>query len=477
MWQPVLTISGYILGILGLVMLVPVGFEVSIGGRLWSPFMTSALLSFFFGFSLFLSNYTKFERINLKQAYLITTVSWILVCAFSAVPFLLYGSAIHVADALFESMAGLTGTSATIMTDVEALPPAILLWRSLLNGIGGLGIVIFAVALLPFLEIGGMQIFQRENSDSSDKFMPKFSYIAKRIVAVYLFLISLCCVVYILCGMSVFDAVNQAMSVIGTGGFSTKNNSIAGFNSVWIELATMVFMICGALPMTFYVLLMRGGDADKNRQVRSFFKIILFVGLCLTFYVYATTDYTLLSSLRYCFFTAISLVTTTGLASCNFLQWGVWTTAMVLFLSLIGGCTGSTGGSIKILRWQVIYAFLRKYLLSAIEPHRVIPIKIGSLNVSEKVTMSVFVYLFSFLICLGFFSFVVSLCGVDFSTAFAAVMACITNVGLGAVDAIGPEGNFAFFSANLKMLFVFIMFLGRLEVITVLVLFSKSFWR
>lgn len=229
--------------------------------------------------------------------------------------------------------------------------------------------------------------------------------------------------------------------------------------------------------MTFYVLLMRGGDADKNRQVRSFFKIILFVGLCLTFYVYATTDYTLLSSLRYCFFTAISLVTTTGLASCNFLQWGVWTTAMVLFLSLIGGCTGSTGGSIKILRWQVIYAFLRKYLLSAIEPHRVIPIKIGSLNVSEKVTMSVFVYLFSFLICLGFFSFVVSLCGVDFSTAFAAVMACITNVGLGAVDAIGPEGNFAFFSANLKMLFVFIMFLGRLEVITVLVLFSKSFWR
>lgn len=477
MWQPVLTISGYILGILGLVMLIPAGFEVSVGGRLWSPFMVSALLAFFFGFSLFLSNYTKFERINLKQAYLVTTVSWLLVCAFSAIPFLLYGSATGVADAFFESMAGLTGTSATIMTDVEALPPAILLWRSLLNGIGGLGIVIFAVALLPFLGIGGMQIFQRENSDSSDKFMPKFSYIAKRIVAVYLFLIAICCVVYILCGMSVFDAVNQAMSVIGTGGFSTKNNSIAGFNSVWIELATMFFMLCGALPMTFYVLLIRGGEVDKNKQVRSFLKIAFAVGLCLSVYVYATTDYKLLTALRYCFFTAISLVTTTGLASCDFLQWGSWTTAMVLFLSLIGGCTGSTGGSIKVLRWQVIYAFLRKYILSAIEPHRVIPMKIGTLNVSEKVTMSVFVYLFSFLISLGVFSFIVSLSGIDFTTAFAAVMACITNVGLGAVDVIGPEGNFAFFSANLKLLFVFVMFLGRLEVITVLVLFSKSFWR
>ncbi len=477
MWQPVLTISGYILGILGLVMLIPAGLDISQTGVEWSPFLTSAICSMFLGFSLFLSNYTKFERINLKQAYLVTVVSWLLVGVLSAMPFYLSGVVQNKTDAFFEAFSGLTGTGATIISDVEALPSAILLWRSLLNGLGGLGIVIFAVALLPFLGIGGMQIFQRENSDSNDKFMPRFSYIAKRIVMVYLLLIAVCGGAYVLCGMGFFDAFNHAVSVIGTGGFSTKNASIGAFDSRLIDFVTMIFMLTGALPMTFYILLSRGLPADRNRQVRTFLKFALYVGLVLGAFLYVRSDYSLFYAMWNGMFTTIALVTTTGLATVDYTQWGVWMTAVVLLLSLSGGCTGSTCGSIKILRWQVVYAFLRKYLLSVVETNRVVSMKIGAVNVSEKVSMSVFVYLLSFMISLLLLTLLVSATGIDFQTSISAVLACITNVGVGAIDVIGPHGNYAFFAPQVKWILMFTMFLGRLEVITVLVLFSASFWR
>lgn len=477
MWQPVFMISGYILGILGIIMLIPAGFDVSQTGADWSPFLSSAMVAVFFGFALFLSNYTKIERITLKQGYLITVVSWFLGCLFSAVPFWLYLGAKTGIDGFFEAVSGITGTGATIMDDVESLPAAVLLWRSLLNYIGGLGIVIFAVALLPFLGIGGMQIFQHENSDSNDKFMPKFSYIAKRIVFVYLLLWGMACGCLFLCGMNWFDAANHAMSAIGTGGFSTKNGSIGAFDSFAIELCTMIFMLAGALPMTFYILFWRRLEADKNHQIRSFFKVIAVAAIAVSGYLYATSEYSLWYALRYGFFTVISIITTTGLTSCDYITWGVWVTAVILFLSLIGSCTGSTGGSIKILRWQVIYAFLRKYLLSAIEPNRVIPLKIGKVNMSEKVTMSVFVYVFSFLICLAVLVLAVSACGLDLKTAIAVVTACIGNVGVGAVEVIGPSGNYAFLPDSVKFILCFAMLLGRLEVISILVIFSKSFWR
>lgn len=475
MWQPVLMICGYALSVLGIIMLVPAGLDMTSAD--WSPFLTASLISMFFGFSLFLSNYSKIERITLKQGYLITATCWISVCLFAALPFWFHHSVDSVIDAVFEATSGITGTGATIMSDVEALPQSVLLWRSLLNYIGGLGIVIFAVALLPFLGIGGMQIFQHENSDSNDKFMPKFSYIAKRIVIVYLVLTGMAAGALYLCGMGVFDAVNHAMSAIGTGGFSTKNHSIASFNSFSIELVIMLFMLVGALPMTFYILLYRRTNPDRNRQVREFLKAILIIGVIFCTYMYLSSDHSLWYALRYGFFTVIAIMTTTGLTSCDYTAWGAWVPAVILLLSLTGGCTGSTTGSIKIFRWQVIYAFLRKYTISAVEPNRVTLLKIGAINMPERVTMSVFVYVFAFMISLLGLTVIVSACGLNLHTALSAVTACITNVGVGAVDVIGPEGNYAFFSAAVKSLLCFAMLLGRLEIITILVVFSKSFWR
>lgn len=477
MWQPVLMISGYILGILGLIMLIPAGLDIFGQGVDWSPFLSSAMIVIFFGFALFLSNYTKIENITLKQGYLITAVSWISVCLFSAIPFWFHHSVDSHIDAIFEAVSGITGTGATIMSDVENLPHSILLWRSLLNYIGGLGIVIFAVALLPFLGIGGMQIFQHENSDSNDKFMPKFSYIAKRIVVVYLILTAVAAGTLFLCGMPSFDAINHAMSAIGTGGFSTKNNSIGFYNSVSIEIFTMVFMLMGALPMTFYILLYRRSNPDRNKQVRVFLKMVAAYAFCLGCYLFFSSDYSLGYVIRHSLFTVIAIVTTTGLSSCDYTQWGIWVAAVILFLSLTGGCTGSTAGSIKIFRWQVIYAFLRKYLLSAIEPNRVILMKIGAVNMPEKATMSVFVYVFSFIISLIGITLLVSTCGLDLRTALSAVTACITNVGVGAISTIGPNGNYAFLSDTVKSILCFTMLLGRLEIITILVVLTKSFWR
>ena len=236
-------------------------------------------------------------------------------------------------------------------------------------------------------------------------------------------------------------------------------------------------MLAGALPMTFYILLARRKNPDRNGQVRMFLKTTLVFSLLMSGYLYYVSDFSLLSSLRQSFFTVIAIVTTTGLTANDYTQWGIWVTAAILLLSLTGGCTGSTSGSIKIFRWQVIKAFLRKYFLSAIEPNRVIPLKIGQINMPEKVTMSVFVYIFSFLISMAVLTILVSACGIDFRTSVAAVTACITNVGVGAVEVIGPSGNYAFFSNEIKAILCFAMLLGRLEIITIIVVFSKSFWR
>ena len=276
--------------------------------------------------------------------------------------------------------------------------------------------------------------------------------------------------------MNWFDAVNHAMSAIGTGGFSTKNNSIAFYNSPKIEWAIMIFMLAGSLPMTFYILLFRRGNADKYNQISVFLKTVLFCSLGVGIYLFIHSQYDLFSALRYGFFSVIATITTTGLSAVDYTDWGVWSTSVFLLLSFCGGCTGSTCGSVKIFRWQTIYAFLRKYLISAVEPHRVVPLKIGNVNASEKITTSVFVYVFSFILSLVGISLIISLLGVNFQTAISATVACITNVGVGSIGIIGPSGNYAFFEPSIKAILAFAMLLGRLEIITVLVILTRSFW-
>ncbi len=479
MWQPIFMINGCLVGIMGLLMLVPAFFVFYENQGKWSPFFGSSLILIFIGFLMYLSNRVEIKKITLQQGYLLTVCTWFSLTFLAMLPFVLSGATLNFADALFEAASGISTTGATIMADVESQSRSILLWRSMLNAMGGVGVVIFAVAMLPFLGIGGMQIFHRENSDINDKILPKFSYIAKEIILIYVSLGVLCTVCLYLSGMSWFDAVNHAMTSVATGGFSTKNASIGSFDSLQIEVVLSIFMILGAIPMTFYIILVQHRDFHslRSEQVIFFLKTLVFYILGTTLWLYFSGKYDFAGALRYSSFNIISIVTTTGYASTDYMLWGNLAYTLFIIFALTGGCTGSTSGSVKIFRWQVIIAYLQKSLRTAIEPNRVLPIKVGNINIDNGIVASVIFFMSAYIFCLLILTVLVAVTGVDFATAVGSVVACITNSGPGIGEVVGPAGNFSSLPDFAKYVLSFAMLLGRLDILTVLVVFTRSFWR
>lgn len=479
MWQPVLMIDGFILSVLGLTMLIPAAFDIYEQKLLQSPFLTASFVTIFIGMTLFLASKVRINRISLKQGYLVTCACWLSVAVFASIPFYLYGIGGNISSALFEGTSGITGTGATVVFDVEALPRSVLIWRSILNGLGGIGNIIFAVAMLPFLGIGGMQIFQRENADTGDKFMPRFVDMAKWIIVVYLCLVMLCAVLLHWCGMGWYDAVNHALSAVATGGFSTKNDSIAYFDSATIETVISLFMIIGSLPITFYIILLRNHEIEPFRfgQAKQFLQTVLLLVLLIALWLSLKNDVPFLTSLRWSSFNIISVITTTGFASTDFLSWGIWTAVFFSLLSLHGGCIGSTTGSVKTMRWQVLFSYIHKVIASAVNPNRVVPVKVGEVPVADKVVISVLVYILLFFITIAICAISLNFMGYDFTTSLSAAIASITNTGPGIATEIGIAGNYAFFSPMAKLLLCAAMMFGRLEILTLLVVFTPSFWK
>lgn len=479
MWQPILMIDGYLMSIIGISMLIPAAYDMYLTHTQWSSFASSSAISLFLGMMLFLTNRMPIGKITLRQGYLITVISWLSLVMMAAIPLWMSGSFNSFINAFFEAMSGLTSAGGTVLNDIEKTPQPVLLWRSMLNGLGGIGIVIFAVALLPYLGIGGMQIFQRENSDSDDKFMPKFSYIAKRIIVLYLFLLVACILSFKGAGMNWFDAVNHGLTTTSTGGFSTKNASFGAFHSVRIEMIAVIFMLLSSLPMTFYIVLWQSKDfhSSRNIQVIAFFKIVaIYTGVVALFLIF-NNKMDILEALRYALFNIVSIVTTSGFSSTDYLQWGAWSGTFFLIFMFTGGCTGSTSGSIKIFRWQVFYAFLKKSLIGATEPNRIIPIKLGNYNIENSLVSSIFIFLSAYLVCLAGFTVLLAVSGLDFVTAFSSASACMTNTGPGFVAVNGPAGNYAFLTPTAKFICSIAMLVGRLDVLTILVLFTRDFWR
>ena len=479
MWQPVLMVNGFILTILGLSMFFPAAIDIYDNNANWSPFITSMLITLFMGISLFLSNKVKIAQITLRQGYLVTITCWITVSLFAAIPFIISGSITDTASAIFESVSGISGTGATILTDIESEPRSILLWRSMLNGLGGIGIVIFAVAMLPFLGVGGMQMFARENANANDKLMPKFVDMAKWIMAVYVGLVALCTILLYFGGMNKFDALNHAISAVATAGFSTKNNSIAYFNSNIIEFILAAFMLLGALPMTFYIMLLKNKELDPfhTGQIKYFLKTIFTLSVLVAIWLSFQSNMNFFTALRYSTFNIISVITTTGMGSTDFLDWGIWTAVFFTILSMHGGCNGSTTGSIKVMRWQALRSYFHKMIITSIEPNRIVPIKIGNVSLNENVINSVFLYVFLFFVTIGFTAVTLNFMGYDFTTSVSAAIASVTNTGPGITTSIGVMGNYAFFNSAAKYVLCIAMILGRLEIITVLVVFTKAFWK
>ena len=475
MWQPVLMINGFIIFVWGALMLLPAAVLKYYTGAFDVTFIECSILSMFLG----------------------------VVCPFiCALPLYGNGDITSYADALFEATSGLTTTGSTILTDVEAQPKSVLFWRAILNGVSGVGIVIFAVALMPFLGIGGMHIFTKENSDTEEKFLPKVRYIAKDIIITYVLLNIICalllkwagmnwfdaiCFAYVLlniicalllkwAGMNWFDAICFALATLCTGGLSTKNNSVAFFDSPTIEAIIGIFMLLGSLPMTYFILIAKKRSLTfitGNKQVNAFLKIVVFYILSITliYAVSAQIDFT--TAFRQVSFNVISAMTTTGLSSYDFIQWGGWVPVVFFILFLTGGCTGSTSGSVKIFRWQVIAAFFNKNATTSLSPNQVAVMKAGGKIIDDNIVASVFVMVLGFLFAIVFFTLVITITGVDFLTALGAVTGNITNSGLGLTEATGPAGSFASFTPFVKYLLAFIMVLGRLEVIAIFVLLHK----
>lgn len=477
MWQPVLMICGYFISVLGIAMLFPAALDIFDTGLNWSIFISSSIVAMFIGLSLFLANRGKIKDISIQQAYLITVTSWFSVTILAALPFVFYGAT--WSDAIFEASSGISTTGASIYTDIEALPRSILLWRALLNGMGGVGIVIFAIAMLPFLGIGGMQIFQRENSDVNEKFMPKISYIAKRIIGVYVVLILACILSLKAAGMEWFDAVCHALATVSTGGLSTKNNSIAYFNSAAIEWVITLFMFFGALPLTWYhsLFFTKNVHSLRSSQVLAFIKVLIIYITLMTLWLIWNNVYSPMDALRYAAFNVTSIVTSTGFSSANWLSWGAFAATAFVIFALTGGCSGSTSGGIKIFRWQVAIAQLKKTFITITEPNRLLPLKVGNSIITYEVANSVFVFFIAYTFSVALITSLIAITGVDFITSLGATISCITNSGPGISQNIGPEGNFANLSSYVKNLLAFTMLLGRLEILTILVLVSKNFWR
>lgn len=474
MWQAVLMICGYFISVLGAAMLLPAAVDIYYGGHIWSSFVNSSIIAVFIGVSLYLSNRGEIKDMSIRQAYLLTVLSWSSVAILAALPFVFYG--VKPIDAIVEGFSGITTTGISTFGDIEKLPKAILFWRAVLNGLGGVGIVIFATALLPFLGIGGMQLFQRENSDVNEKFMPKISYMAKRIIVVYLTLIVLCLLSLHYVGMGWFEAMCHAMSTISTSGASTRNNSIAAFDSAKIEWVMSLFMFLGACPLAFYYNLVatRRFGQLRSGQVGAFVKILVIYILVMWSYLHFSGIEEGGNALRKAVFDVVSLASSTGYAADNYWQWGAFAATATVIFTLTGGCSGSTSGSVKIFRWQVIIAQLKRAIITITEPNRMVPLKVGKINVSTAIGNSVMVFFAAYFFSIVVLTIAVSLCGVEFSSALGMVLACITNVG-SIISEAGVHG-YAGYSDEIKAILSFAMLMGRLEIMTVLVLFTKNFW-
>lgn len=474
MWQSVLMICGYFISVLGGAMLVPAAVDIYYGGQIWQAFVNSAVIAMFIGVSLYLSNRGEIKDMSIRQAYLLTVLSWSSVALLAALPFVFYG--IKPIDAIMEGFSGITTTGISTFSNVEKLPKAILLWRAVLNGLGGVGIVIFATALLPFLGIGGMQLFQRENSDVNEKFMPKISYMAKRIIGVYITLIILCFLSLHLAGMGWFEAICHAMSTISTSGTSTRDGSIASFGSDKIEWVMSLFMFLGACPLAFYYNLAatRHFGQLRSGQIGAFIKILLVYILLMWGYLHFSGIALGFEALRKAVFDVVSLASSTGYAADQYWQWGAFAATATVIFTLTGGCSGSTSGSVKIFRWQVIIAQLKRAVITITEPNRMVPLKIGKINVSSSVGHSVMVFFAAYFFSIVLLTVAVSLCGVGFEEALGVVLACITNVG--SIIGDGGVSGYAVYGVKIKVILSFAMLMGRLEIMTVLVLFTKNFW-
>ncbi len=462
--------------ILGIFMLIPI-FVQFFFKEIDSSFFGASIITIIFGTLFFLSNLDHDKKLNLQQAFLLTALSWLSIAIFGSLPLIFSEVNFSFTNAFFESMSGITTTGSTIIPNLEEMPKAILLWRAILQWLGGIGIIVMAITLMPIMNVGGMQLFKISNSDSSEKILPKSKEIALRLIYIYSGLTTLCAISYKILGMNTFDSITHSMTTIATGGFSNYNESIGFFNSFSIEISAMIFIILGSLPFIVYIKFLNGNRRIffSDIQIRTFLKIILISILILSIYLFLDKSSEL--NFRTVLFNVISILTGTGYVNAQFDNWGGFPLIIFIGLMFIGGCAGSTTCGIKIFRFQILYSFVLNQLKKIIYPKGIFVLKYNQSPVDDKFTASIISFIYMYLVIFFAITALLSLTGLDFITSISGAATSISNVGPGLGSTIGPNGNFSSLPDISKWILSFGMILGRLELFAILVLFLPSFWR
>lgn len=477
--RPIILVIGLLLTMLGGAMSIPALVDLADGNKNWEIFALSAAITFCAGMFMFVATRGSSKQLSARQAFVMTTLVWLALSAFGALPFYWSGVVPSYTDAFFESISGLTTTGATVMTGLDTMPAGILLWRGILQWLGGLGIIVMAVSVLPMLQIGGMQLFKVEAFETPEKILPRATQISGFITLIFLNLTAICALAYLMAGMNVLDATVHAMTTVATGGFSNHDDSLGFFKSVQVDIVATIFMIIGSLPFLLYVRALQGqiGPLFKDAQVRTFFVLLIALILAASmieevYGVRAGPD-----ALRFAAVNVTSILTGTGYATTNYEGWGPVAVAFFFFVMFIGGCAGSTSCGIKIFRFQVLVQNVRQHLSRVLYPHGVFTQRFNGRPIDENVVSAVMSFFFLYIFTFAISASALSLAGVDTITALSGAGSAISNVGPGLGAIIGPAGNYQPLGDVPKWILATTMLVGRLELFTVLVLLSPRFWR
>jgi trk system potassium uptake protein TrkH len=450
----------------------------------FESFIVGAFITAFFGASIFLANRQSEEseqqRLNIKTAFLLTSITWLCLAFFASIPLYLSAIGEGYTDAFFEAMSALTTTGATVITDLQQQSRGVLFWRATLQWFGGIGIIVMAMSILPLLKIGGMQLFRTESSDKADKVLPRATQIAGAITSIYLSFTIVCAIMmWSIAGIGWFDAITHAMTTVATGGFSNYDTSIGYFDNIRMEILMIIFMLVSALPYVVYIQMVggRAKSAFNDSQVKLFLAIVIISVLLATIWLRLEFDIGFLDALRMAAFNIVSIATTSGFATSDYYHWGSFMVIFVYLLCVMGGCTGSTTGGIKVFRYHVLLENAKAQVYRLIQPHGVFRPKFNEQPISDEATASVVSYIILFAICFSAVALLLSITGLDYTTSMSAAAAMLANLGPGLGDTIGPAGNYSNLTDFAKWVCTIAMLVGRLEIFTVLVLLTPYFWR
>ena len=459
-------------------MIVPISFQL-IYNEFDSTFIISGIITITFGILFFLSNIDHLKSINTQQAFLLTALSWLSIAIFGSLPFFFSDLNLSITDSFFESMSGITTTGATILENIERSPKGILIWRAMLQWLGGIGVILMAITLMPIMNIGGMQLLKVTSYDTSEKILPKSKEVSLRLITVYLSLTALCSVFYKIFGMNTFDSITHSMTTIATGGFSNYDQSIGYFNNPNIEIISILFILLGSIPFILYIKFISNEKKIifKDEQVKLFFKLTLFSILILFFYLIIVNKNIYEIHIRSVIFNVVSILTGTGYVTKEFDQWGNFPLIFFLILMFIGGCAGSTTCGIKIFRVHILYYFIRNQLMKIIYPRAIINLKYNNNKVDDKLIASIISFIYLYILIFFVLASLLTLTGLDFITSISGAASSLSNVGPGLGSEIGPNSNYSGLPDESKWLLSIGMILGRLEIFALLIIFLPSFWR